>query len=831
MSEELARIFAECTEAIEKDRLTVEECLNRYPQYGTELADLLLVAGQARAVPIARPNPEFRIQAPARLLAQLPPRSIKSNGTASARQMLSLTAVENTFTQGIQSIQEKLDPWWTHLLRPKLVLGGALFLICLLIISLWLQQAASPGEETQLAQSIPAAGVKNITRANEAEDVAPNERPAAEVAVIENSEPAASVPEAAFSAFIPVISNPLQLNAQTAAVAVNQGFIEVQDEDGQWTAVKQVTAARAGQRVRTGAFSSATITFHDGSQATLGANTEISLDELDAQRPEDGLRTVIMTQYSGESEHQVDFRNDSGSRYEVMTPNGSGRARGTIFTVLVTADMQSHYIVTEGRVDVTHLNVTVIVIAGQVSVVDPEEPPSQPHFSVYGQGEVTAVGETWTIGGQNFTTTDSTVIVGDPQIGDVVSVYGYMLPDGTLVATHIILLHQAPTNQFSLTGTVNSIGPEEWVIAGRSISVNEQTIIDETLAVGDIARVHGVILSDSSLLAHRIDRLDDSHPFEFVGLVTSVSDDLWVIGGREIAVDENTEIEDDIQTGDVVEVEGLILADGTWLAQEIQLEDEEAHFEFTGPVESIDPWVVAGVSLTTDSFTEIDSGIDVGDLVYVQGRILSDGSWLASAIRLLSDEEATFTIIGTVDDMDPWIVSGVELATDENTLIDDDIEAGTLVLAQGIILPDGTLLAALIKSLEDIDDDAGCFTITTVVTGINGNKLSLKGLPPVSLDDDIIVDGDLLPNTTVSITVCINQDGSIIVISIIVIIYVPPPPLIPPVPPPDNGQPSGKVTICHYPPGNPDNRHTITVGFPAWINGHSGHGDTYGPCK
>ncbi len=38
-----------------------------------------------------------------------------------------------------------------------------------------------------------------------------------------------------------------------------------------------------------------------------------------------------------------------------------------------------------------------------------------------------------------------------------------------------------------------------------------------------------------------------------------------------------------------------------------------------------------------------------------------------------------------------------------------------------------------------------------------------------------------------------------------------------------------KVTICHIPPGNPANAHTITVSVNA-LDAHLAHGDTQGPC-
>ena len=46
----------------------------------------------------------------------------------------------------------------------------------------------------------------------------------------------------------------------------------------------------------------------------------------------------------------------------------------------------------------------------------------------------------------------------------------------------------------------------------------------------------------------------------------------------------------------------------------------------------------------------------------------------------------------------------------------------------------------------------------------------------------------------------------------------------------DGDHPGGHVTLCHRPPGNPDNCHTIVVGE-STVPAHIAHGDTLGPCQ
>jgi len=782
------------------------------------------------------PEEEASLLQIAASLRELPYAYVHPMGVARRRTQLLQRAIKET---PMNNNNDRI-PFSTWLRSALTTLPGAAVGLAALTLIIWLSfnlfKPAAPSVEmadapqsTLIEETAPTVNVaEEETETTVATVIEETEETVAESDETTAGSPVVSVPiNTNHLAFLPSFqSNPL-IDASTASVQEPRGLVEIQAADGTWQVAHNGSTFKAGQRVRTGALSSAKLAFYDGSQASIGANAEISLDQLDAQRPATGFRTVIMTQWLGESEHHVAFRNDNGSRYEVKTPNGSGVARGTIFQVLVTADLLTHYTVIEGRVDVTNVNVTVIVVAGHITIINPNEAPSTPFFTVSGQGEVTALGETWTIGGQTFETTETTIIVGNPQIGDIVHVTGYMLPDGTLVATHIVLLHQNSANRFTLTGEVTVMEPDSWVVAGQTISVTAETVIDEAIVLGDIARVQGIILADGTLVAESIALVEDDYPFAFVGVVGAIEADSWTISGVEIAVDDDTVIEENIEVGDVVHVTGVILADGTWLAHQIELVEEESDFEFTGIVNSIDPWIVAGIGFEVDEFTAIDEGIEVDSLVHVQGQILADGTWLATSIALLDEEtEITVIFVGTVDSIDPWIVSGISLETDDDTEIEPGIVVSDTVQVTAVILPDGTFLA---KTIELIDDDTfplGCFTIATTVIGISGNVVTLEGLPTITLEDDIEVEGDLAPNTIIIITLCVSEDGTITIITIIVISNVTLPPTLPPGggDDDDDGGNSDKVTICHK------GRNTLTVAQAA-LGGHLGHGDTIGACN
>ena len=352
--------------------------------------------------------------------------------------------------------------------------------------------------------------------------------------------------------------------------------------DGEWAPAQVDELVAVGQHVRTGALSSAELLFNDGSAVTLQASTELVIDQLNA--PSDGsVREIVLTQLWGESSHQVAHNTRPGSQYLVNTPYGQGEAKGTSFTVIViAADADGlggsvDYEVTEGVVAVTAVEITVQVSAGEITTILAGEPPLEPVMSISGQGVVTQTGETWTIAGQEFEITEGTVITGDPQVGDWAMVKGRVREDGTNEAVWIALLRTSPANRFSISGLVEAVAEKEWTVQGQKIVIDEQTLVDADLAVGDRVRVTGLVLEGGVFQAKSIRRIETEAglSFDFTGVVQALSEVSWTISGAIVHVDEDTVIDEDLAEGDLVKVSGLIDEEGAWLAQSITAAPDE----------------------------------------------------------------------------------------------------------------------------------------------------------------------------------------------------------------------------------------------------------------
>ena len=552
----------------------------------------------------------------------------------------------------------------------------------------------------------------------------------------------------------------------------------------------------------------------------IGSSSEMVIDALDAGA-EGAARQIVLAQLAGRSEYDVATVDDETSRFLVHTPYGDATAHGTAFTVRVS-EVQTALYVTEGIVEMSGKQTAVTVDAGQMTSVGTDDDPLPPTDFITGTGEVSYIGDTWIIAGQTFITHEFTLVVGNPQVGDIVFYEAHLLDDGTRVADLIVLVRHNPNNTFSLTGIVEAIADPLWTINGQEVAVTDVTEMDEGILVGDLVLVEGEIMPDGTLQALTIRLLEDQPgtPFDFTGVVQQIGESQWLVADVPVTVNTETEIDEGLVVGDLVRVQGWILDDGTWLASSIQRAFEEtSSFEFIGEIETMDPWVVAGIAFETRDWTVIEEGLEIGDLVQVKGQVMEDGTWVASEISLY-DQTLTVILIGRVFSMDPWVVSGVTLNVDDETQIADGITIGMLVRVEMLMQPDGTHRVLRIDPVSGYDWGEGCQTFVVRVVGLDGNHVQFEGWPSLPMAEDVQVQGELQEGAIVLVTICFDEDMNVTII-IIVILF-----------PPDIGEPPSpydgeKVMICHKPTGK--NPHTIVVSQSA-VPAHLSHGDVLGPC-
>jgi hypothetical protein len=253
----------------------------------------------------------------------------------------------------------------------------------------------------------------------------------------------------------------------------------------------------------------------------------------------------------------------------------------------------------------------------------------------------------------------------------------------------------------------------------------------------------------------------------------------------------------------------------------------DSTFELTAELESLDPWTVAGQTLETNESTDIEDGLQVGDMVHVRGLILDDGTWVAYSIeRAEAETQPIIILIGVVSSVDPWVVNGITLNVTETTNIQGTITVGMLVRVEILLLPDGTWQVLSIAPLGDIIEVPECATVIATVVAVNGNEVQFLGWPSITLSEDVVIEGGgdavtLSPNQNVIVVVCPSEEGQIVIVQIIIINITPGE---------DVGTPAEgeKVLVCHKPNSKKGGK-TLSISSSA-VPAHLGHGDTLGPC-
>jgi hypothetical protein len=251
------------------------------------------------------------------------------------------------------------------------------------------------------------------------------------------------------------------------------------------------------------------------------------------------------------------------------------------------------------------------------------------------------------------------------------------------------------------------------------------------------------------------------------------STDPWTVAGKVLETNDTTQIDEGLQVDDLVRARGLILEDGTWLAISIQKVEEQSEpiIILIGKVETMDPWVVNGITLTVTDTTEIQGMLEVGMLVRVEILLHEDGTWEVLSITPLS-------------------------------------------------------------APTEIPD---CTTVIATIVAVNGNEVQFLGWPiTITLDENVsiennqgdedenddeqsgVTNGILNSDQVVLVVICSSDNDQLMIVQIIILNA-------------DDESSSGSgdmVTVCHKPGKN---QHTLTLPSSA-LPAHLGHGDTLGAC-
>jgi hypothetical protein len=275
--------------------------------------------------------------------------------------------------------------------------------------------------------------------------------------------------------------------AQTAILTDAAGVLEVSDSGvaGDWRLVSNGDKVRAGQRLRTGDESWVTLEFFDGTRTTLAPNTDLVLYEIDGNWGHE--LQVELIQNEGETNHQVVPLQGDQANYQVFTPSGEARVRGTSFKVMVEEGGVSLFTVETGEVLVSNNGNETYLAAGQGVVTELGKPLASPTYLFNLQGKLSDnSGKTWVVEGVDITVKGGTKIFGNPEKGDIVLVYGRITKKNEWIADRIEPPDPKRDAGGTFTGVVTSAGSDGLEINGSKFTIVDQQPVVE---VGDLVRV------------------------------------------------------------------------------------------------------------------------------------------------------------------------------------------------------------------------------------------------------------------------------------------------------------------------------------------------------
>jgi hypothetical protein len=304
----------------------------------------------------------------------------------------------------------------------------------------------------------------------------------------------------------------------------------------------------------------------------------------------------------------------------------------------------------------------------------------------------------WVIDGIPVMLMQETEILSDISLGQHVRVEGATAPQGWVEARRIYL------TRFELIGLVESMGTQRWSIGGMVLRINSQTAIDPGIQLGEPALAFISTPFEGGLLAVSIMRLIPypatpeptpvipptatqepgvqptsetvENPSEFIGPVESMQASIWRINGLNFTITTETEIESDIQIGDLVRALAVQTAAGQWTALEIDV-IEEGDVTSATPEGEDDP----------DETEQASPEPEEEDTPEPEEQETPDGDGDGDGDE--DDDEIEFEGVLQSINGNIWTIAGKQVLIDSDTRVEDDPEVGDEVRVRAIPLPNG----------------------------------------------------------------------------------------------------------------------------------------------
>lgn len=306
---------------------------------------------------------------------------------------------------------------------------------------------------------------------------------------------------------------------------------------------------------------------------------------------------------------------------------------------------------------------------------------------------------------------------------------------------------QLQLGEVMVSGNITSISGSEIAIDDLVFRVDNNTTLPGNLKVGNLVKVHGLLLPDNTHYALAVtaggkgssNSESKGSEFEFYGVVQAIDADTWLISDQLFQIAAGAEIASGLLTGDVVKVEGSI-ANGQLVVREIKrvegtmavtvrssdddkkstemADDNQDEVEFFGAIESINgnTWVIGGKAVTIVPGTEIKGNLKVGDSVKVHLIQQAEGSFVAREVESEahaggqdnksgddsmsnSNEKEVYGLINSING-NTWVIGGQAVTVVAGSEIKGALKAGDAVKVHLIQQPDGSFVVREIEKAE-----------------------------------------------------------------------------------------------------------------------------------